>query len=145
TLGSAKTQRPSITEGTQQQYQIAVTPGSTSLTATIGSPAVVGTDLDLVLYNCTTGSCIQAGISADGDSEESVTVPNPAPGVRVGRGDRREHGARVGQLVDGTGDGDGHRRPGRGPDPARSADRADRHRRHGRHLPGADHLGELAP
>ncbi|RSM38480.1 serine protease [Amycolatopsis balhimycina DSM 5908] len=83
TLGSAKTLRPSIAEGTQQQYQIAVTPGSTSLTATIGSPAVVGTDLDLVLYNCTTGSCVQAGVSADGDSEESVTVPNPAPGVWV--------------------------------------------------------------
>jgi hypothetical protein len=81
TLGSAKTQRPSIAEGTQQQYQIPVTAGSQSLTVTIGKTSDVGADLDLVLYNCTTGSCVQAAVSADGDSEESVTVPNPAAGV----------------------------------------------------------------
>jgi len=83
TLGSAKTQRPSIAEGTQQQYQIPVTAGSQSLTVTIGKTSDVGADLDLVLYNCTTGSCVQAAVSADGDSEESVTVPNPAAGTWV--------------------------------------------------------------
>jgi hypothetical protein len=36
-----------------------------------------------VLYNCTTGSCVVAGQSADGDSEESVTVANPAAGVWI--------------------------------------------------------------
>lgn len=83
TLGSAKTARPSIAEGTQQQYQIPVTAGSTSLTATIGRTSDVGADLDLVLYNCTTGSCVLAGQSADGDSEESVTIANPAAGIWV--------------------------------------------------------------
>ncbi|MEA5367816.1 S8 family serine peptidase [Amycolatopsis sp., V23-08] len=83
TLGSAKTSRPSIAEGAQQQYQIPVTAGSTSLTATIGRTSDVGADLDLVLYNCTTGSCVQAAVSADGDSEESVTVANPAAGIWV--------------------------------------------------------------
>ncbi|MEQ0560781.1 S8 family serine peptidase [Amycolatopsis sp. NEAU-NG30] len=83
TLGSAKTQRPSITEGVKQQYQIPVTAGSQSLTVTIGRTSDVGADLDLVLYNCTTGTCVQAGSSADGDSEESVTVANPAAGTWV--------------------------------------------------------------
>ena len=30
--------------------------------------------------NCTSGSCVLAGQSADGDSEESVTIANPAAG-----------------------------------------------------------------
>ena len=35
---------------------------------------------DLFVFNCTTGTCVQAGQSADGDSEESVTIANPAAG-----------------------------------------------------------------
>jgi len=35
------------------------------------------------VFNCTTGSCVQAGVSADGDSEESVTINNPAAGAWV--------------------------------------------------------------
>jgi hypothetical protein len=35
----------------------------------------------LFVFNCTTGSCVLTGQSADGDSEESVTIGNPAPGV----------------------------------------------------------------
>jgi hypothetical protein len=34
----------------------------------------------LFVFNCTTGSCVLAGQSADGDSEESVTINNPAAG-----------------------------------------------------------------
>ncbi len=60
-----------------------VTPGSTSLRATIGSPSDPAADLDLYVYNCTTGSCVLAGQSADGDAEESVTIANPAPGAWV--------------------------------------------------------------
>jgi len=41
------------------------------------------TDLDLYVYNCTSGSCVLAGQSADGDSEESVTIANPAAGTWV--------------------------------------------------------------
>src|SRR6185437_2791812 len=69
--------------GTQQQRVVTVAPGSTSLRATIGSPSDPGADLDLFVYNCTTGSCVLAGQSADGDSEESVTINNPAPGAWV--------------------------------------------------------------
>ena len=83
TLGSALQATPSITPGVQQQRQVTVTPGSTSLRATIGSPSDPAADLDLYVYNCTTGSCVLAGQSADGDAEESVTINNPAPGTWV--------------------------------------------------------------
>ncbi|HEY3708678.1 MAG TPA: S8 family serine peptidase [Amycolatopsis sp.] len=80
TFGSASVQRPSIAQGASSQTPLTVTPGSTSLTVTIGNTADVGADLDLYVYNCVTGSCLLAGQSADGDSEESVTLPNPAAG-----------------------------------------------------------------
>jgi hypothetical protein len=83
TLGSAKTLTPTITGGVQQQRVVSVTAGSTSLRATIGSASDTGADLDLYVYNCTTGSCVLAGQSADGDSEESVTIANPAAGTWV--------------------------------------------------------------
>jgi len=79
-LGSAFLATPSIANHAQQQYPVVVTAGSTSLRATIGSPSDPAADLDLFVYNCTTGSCVLAGQSADGDSEESVTINNPAAG-----------------------------------------------------------------
>jgi subtilisin family serine protease len=83
TFGSAKLDTPSIANGVQQQRLVNVTPGSTSLRATIGSPSDPAADLDLFVYNCTSGSCVLAGQSADGDAEESVTISNPAPGAWV--------------------------------------------------------------
>jgi len=80
TLGSAKRARPTIANLASQQYAVSVTAGSTSLRATIGNTADPAADLDLFLYNCTTGTCVLAGQSADGDSEESVTIANPAAG-----------------------------------------------------------------
>jgi hypothetical protein len=47
---------------------------------TIGGTSDPAADLDLFVYNCTTGTCVLAGRSADGDSEESVTIANPAAG-----------------------------------------------------------------
>jgi hypothetical protein len=85
-LGSANRGTPTIANLELQQFFVTVTPGSTSLRATIGSPSDPAADLDLFVDNCTSGSCIQAGSSADGDSEESVTINNPAAGqwrVRV--------------------------------------------------------------
>ena len=79
-LGSAKIARPTIADGAQQQYVVNVAGGATSLRATIGNPGDPGADLDLFVFNCTTGSCVLAGQAADGDSEESVTIPNPAAG-----------------------------------------------------------------
>lgn len=83
TLGSAKRAIPTIANLAQQQYPVVVTPGSTSLRATIGGTSDPGADLDLFVYNCTSGPCVLAGQSADGDSEESVTIANPAAGTWV--------------------------------------------------------------
>lgn len=83
TLGSAKIATPTIANLDQQQYPIAVAAGSTSLRATIGGPSDPAADLDLYVYNCTSGSCVLAGQSADGDSEESVTIANPAAGTWI--------------------------------------------------------------
>jgi hypothetical protein len=80
TLGSARRGVFSIGNHAQQQYPVAVTAGSTSLRATIGSPSDPAADLDLFVFNCTSGTCVLAGQSADGDSEESVTINNPAAG-----------------------------------------------------------------
>lgn len=80
-LASARISRPTIADATVQAYDLVVAPGSTSLRATIGRTSDVSADLDLFVYNCTSGTCVLAGQSADGDSEESVTVPNPAAGA----------------------------------------------------------------
>ncbi len=83
TLGSARRGVFSIANLAQQQYPITVTAGSTSLRATIGGTSDPAADLDLFVFNCTTGSCVLTGQSADGDSEESVTIANPAAGLWV--------------------------------------------------------------
>jgi hypothetical protein len=83
TLGSANRMTPTIANAEQQQFQVTVAPGSTSLRATIGSTSDLAADLDLFVYNCTSGSCVLAGQAADGDSEESVTIANPAAGTWV--------------------------------------------------------------
>lgn len=80
-LGSAFLATPSIAHHAQNVTFVTVTAGSTSLRATIGSPSDPAADLDLFVFNCTTGTCVQAGSNADGDSEESVTINNPAAGL----------------------------------------------------------------
>ena len=80
TLGSARRIVPTIGNLAQQQYPIVVTPGSTQLRVTIGGTSDPGADLDLFLFNCTSGTCNLVAQNADGDSEESVTVQNPAAG-----------------------------------------------------------------
>lgn len=80
-LGSANLGTFSIAHLAQQQYPLTVTPGSTSLRATIGSAADPGADLDLFVFNCTSGTCLLAGSSAGGSAEESVSIANPAAGA----------------------------------------------------------------
>ncbi|SDN91220.1 S8 family serine peptidase [Lentzea jiangxiensis] len=80
-VGSAKQDRPTIANLETKFYDIQVAPGSSSLTATIGNTADQAADLDLFLLNCTSGTCVVAGQSADADSEESATVTNPAAGL----------------------------------------------------------------
>jgi hypothetical protein len=79
-LGSANVGVYSIAHHAQEVFFVTVAPGSTSLRATIGSPSDPAADLDLFVYNCTSGTCVLAGFNADGDSEESVTINNPTPG-----------------------------------------------------------------
>ena len=78
-LGSAVQERRSIGNLQQQQYLVAVAAGSTSLRATIGGTSDRAADLDLFVYDCTSGSCVLRGQSADGDSEESVTILTRRP------------------------------------------------------------------
>lgn len=82
-LGSAKVGRPTIAQGAQVQVPIPVTAGAKQLRVKIGNPADLGADLDLYLFNCTSGSCVQTASSAGGGSEEAVTINNPAAGTWV--------------------------------------------------------------
>ncbi|HEX5013405.1 MAG TPA: S8 family serine peptidase [Candidatus Limnocylindrales bacterium] len=77
-LGSAKIDTKTIADTETQQFTVEVPAGATSLRATIGSPSDPAADLDLFVLrpNGTTG-----GQSADGDSEESVTIANPVAGT----------------------------------------------------------------
>jgi hypothetical protein len=82
-LGSAKLATPTIADGAQQQSQVNVTPGTTRLQATIGGASDINADLDLFLFNCTSGTCVLAAQSAGSTAEESAAVNNPAVGVWV--------------------------------------------------------------
>ena len=82
-LGSAKLATPTIADAEQQQFQVSVTPGTTQLRASTGGTSDINADLDLFLFNCTTGTCVLAAQSAGSTSEESITVNNPAVGLWV--------------------------------------------------------------
>ncbi|MFC4002517.1 S8 family serine peptidase [Prauserella oleivorans] len=79
-LDSARIERPTIADGELRSYDVEVPDGATELTATIGGTSDGGADLDLFVYDCTSGTCELAGYTADGDSEESVTIADPGPG-----------------------------------------------------------------
>ena len=76
-LGSSFSDRPTIDNGGVQTFTVDVPAGAQRLDVSIGNPADVGADLDLsVFWN---GDLI--GQSADGDSEESVSILNPPTGT----------------------------------------------------------------
>ncbi|KAB1146427.1 S8 family serine peptidase [Streptomyces luteolifulvus] len=77
-LGSSKTARPSIKEGETQTTTVEVPAGAKSLDVAIGKPSDASADLDLTVFDA---SGKQVGQSADGDSEEAVSVANPAAGT----------------------------------------------------------------
>jgi subtilase family protein/pre-peptidase len=79
-LGSARIARPTIANLAQQRTDVTIPAGSTSFRATINNASDPAADLDLFVFNCTTGTCVLAGQNADGDSNESVTIANPAAG-----------------------------------------------------------------
>ncbi|MEV0911314.1 S8 family serine peptidase [Streptomyces hokutonensis] len=77
-LGSSLTARPTITEGVTQTTTVDVPAGATSLDVSIGNVSDTAADLDLTVKNAA-GTVV--GQSADGDSEEAVSVANPAAGT----------------------------------------------------------------
>ncbi|MEV5212164.1 S8 family serine peptidase [Micromonospora sp. NPDC053740] len=77
-LTGVRTERPTITEGgPNQEWTVEIPAGTSTFTARIGNPASAGADLDLFVYRGTT----EVGRAADGDSEETVTLTNPAAGT----------------------------------------------------------------
>ncbi|MFV2101706.1 S8 family serine peptidase [Micromonospora sp. LOL_024] len=76
-LSSTHSERPTIVEYATQEFTVDVPAGVSSFTARIGNTSNAGADLDLFVYRG--GSLI--AYNADGDSEESVTLANPAAGT----------------------------------------------------------------
>ncbi|MFI6527484.1 S8 family serine peptidase [Streptomyces uncialis] len=76
-LGSTKAARPTIAHHDSQEYRIVVPAGAARLDASVGNVSDAAADLDLALYN-QAGTLVAS--AADGDSEEAVSVRNPAPG-----------------------------------------------------------------
>ncbi|MFF9360821.1 S8 family serine peptidase [Streptomyces griseoluteus] len=77
-LGSAKAARPAIKEGETATTTVDVPAGAKSLDVAIGKVSDPAADLDLMVYDA---SGTEVGSSADGDSEEAVSVPSPAAGT----------------------------------------------------------------
>jgi hypothetical protein len=77
-LGSAKSARPTIATGDTQTTTVEVPAGAKSLDVAIGNVSDPAADLDLVVKNA---AGEQVGTSADGDSEEAVSIPTPAAGT----------------------------------------------------------------
>ncbi|MEU3839161.1 S8 family serine peptidase [Streptomyces sp. NPDC028635] len=77
-LGSAKDARPSIKQGETQTGTVVVPEGAKSLDVAIGSVSDASADLDLTVKDAS-GKVV--GQSADGDSEEAVSIPSPAAGT----------------------------------------------------------------
>ncbi|MGY5060551.1 S8 family serine peptidase [Streptomyces sp. 900105755] len=77
-LGSSKTTRPAIKEGETQTTTVTVPAGANSLDVAIGNVSDASADLDLTVYDA---SGKQVAQSADGDSEEAVSIASPAAGT----------------------------------------------------------------
>jgi subtilisin family serine protease len=78
-LGSSFSARPSIATGETDTFEVVVPAGATRLDVAIGNPSDPAADLDLFVSL----NGVIVGQSADGDSEESVSLEDPAPGTYV--------------------------------------------------------------
>ncbi|MEU6702960.1 S8 family serine peptidase [Streptomyces wuyuanensis] len=76
-LGSAKTAAPTIAQDERQVSTVTIGAGVERLDVVIGNTSDKGADLDLAVLK--DGRLV--GQSADGDSEESVSLANPAAGT----------------------------------------------------------------
>ncbi|MCI3930724.1 S8 family serine peptidase [Streptomyces sp. AN091965] len=76
-LGSAVTARPTVKQGQKQTTTVVVPEGAERLDAAIGATSDARADLDLAVLK--DGRVVAQ--SADGDSDESVSIAKPAPGT----------------------------------------------------------------
>jgi hypothetical protein len=76
-LGSSLGKRPTIANHQKVTSTVDVPAGATRLDVSIGNPSDLGADLDLFVEK----DGVEVGSSADGDSEESVSISNPAAGT----------------------------------------------------------------
>ena len=80
-LGSSFSARASISEKDRLlAYEVNITPGTDKLTASIGNTSEASSDLDLYIFDCTTGKCVLKDFSQRDRSEELVEVLQPSPG-----------------------------------------------------------------
>jgi hypothetical protein len=77
-LGSAKSARPTIGDGETETTEVVVPEGAERLDAGIGGVSDAAADLDLTVYDADGN---KVGQSADGDSDESVSITDPDPGT----------------------------------------------------------------
>ncbi|MGY0024053.1 S8 family serine peptidase [Streptomyces sp. cg35] len=77
-LGSSKSARPTIADGATQTSTVEVPAGAEKLDVSIGNVSDQAADLDLTVYD-KDGNVV--GTSADGDSEEAVSIAKPAAGT----------------------------------------------------------------
>ncbi|MET7319343.1 S8 family serine peptidase [Streptomyces sp. NPDC005549] len=77
-LGSSETSRPAIEQGDTATSTVEVPEGAESLDVAIGGVSDAAADLDLTVYD-ENGAVVAQ--SADGDSEESVSLAEPAAGT----------------------------------------------------------------
>ncbi|MFI1754471.1 S8 family serine peptidase [Streptomyces sp. NPDC020571] len=77
-LGSSETSRPTIEQGDTATATVEVPEGAESLDVAIGGVSDAAADLDLTVYD-ENGAVVAQ--SADGDSEESVSLAEPAAGT----------------------------------------------------------------
>ncbi|GLF93680.1 S8 family serine peptidase [Streptomyces yaizuensis] len=76
-LGSAKVDRPTIQMGEVRRTTTVIGEGVERLDVAIGNVSDANADLDLVVFR----NGVRVGSSADGDSEESVSLTRPAAGT----------------------------------------------------------------
>jgi hypothetical protein len=79
-IGAARSERPSIRNGEQLQYDIDVPAGSALLLVRASAVSDATADLDLYLIDCTGKECRNPRTDSDPVGDEIVTVQHPAAG-----------------------------------------------------------------
>ncbi|HEU4797034.1 MAG TPA: PPC domain-containing protein, partial [Pyrinomonadaceae bacterium] len=94
-LASVYTANLSLDSDGMREFELDVVPGSTRVGASVDAQDGGSSDVDLYLFDCSTGECILRDFSAGSGSSERVAIDSPAPGKwkvivdRFNAGDRR--------------------------------------------------------